>query len=159
MDMEMQLTLGLRLLVAALLGGIIGLERERRGQHAGLGTFAMVTLGACVFSMVSDLVFDSASSDNTRIASGVVEGIGFLGAGIILHGRGGISGLTTAATLWASASVGMLVGYGLYVLAVVTTGAVLLILVIRYVPPISRALDHMKVKDEQPGGEELEIRN
>ena len=147
-ELQTQLTLGLRLLIAGVLGGLIGLERERRGQDAGLGTFAMVTLGACVFSMVSDLVFASAS-DNTRIASGVVEGIGFLGAGIILHGRAGVSGLTTAATLWASAAVGMLVGYGLYVLALLTTTAVLLILMVRYVPPIARALEQMREANEE----------
>ena len=117
MDIEpqLQLVLGLRLVVAALLGGVLGLERERRGHAAGVGTFAMVTMGACAFSIISDLVF--RGSDNTRIASGVVEGIGFLGAGIILRGRAGVHGLTTAATLWASAAVGMLVGFGLYILA------------------------------------------
>jgi putative Mg2+ transporter-C (MgtC) family protein len=143
MEVQTQLMLGLRLLVAVLLGGAIGLERERRGHDAGLGTFALVTLGACAFSMVSDLVF-SPSSDNTRIASGVVEGIGFLGAGIILHGRGGISGLTTAAALWASASVGMLVGYGLHVLAVLTTIAVILILAIRHIGPIANSLEDIR---------------
>jgi putative Mg2+ transporter-C (MgtC) family protein len=145
MDMEMQtqLTLGIRLLIAVLLGGAIGLERERRGHDAGLGTFALVTLGACAFSMVSDLVF-SASSDNTRIASGVVEGIGFLGAGIILHGRGGVSGLTTAAALWASAAVGMLVGYGLYVLAVLMTIAVIIILIVRHIGPIANTLEEIR---------------
>jgi putative Mg2+ transporter-C (MgtC) family protein len=147
MEMQIQLTLGLRLLVAVLLGGAIGLERERRGHDAGLGTFALVTLGACVFSIVSDLVFSEAS-DNTRIASGVVEGIGFLGAGIILHGRGGISGLTTAAALWASAAVGMLVGYGLYVLAVLTTIAVILILATRHIGPIANTLEEIREEND-----------
>jgi len=150
---ELQFELGIRLLIAAVLGGIIGLERERRGHDAGVGTFAMVTLGACVFSLVSDLVF-SASSDNTRIASGVVEGIGFLGAGIIIHGRnGGINGLTTAAGLWATASVGMLVGYGLYVLAIMTTVAVLLILTIRHIRPVARTLDDIR-EDEESAAEQ-----
>ena len=72
-----------------------------------------MTVGACAFSIISDLVF--RGPDNTRIASGVVEGIGFLGAGIIIRGRAGIHGLTTAATLWASAAVGMLIGFGLNV--------------------------------------------
>ncbi len=155
LTMQTQFDLGLRLLVAVVLGSLIGLERERRGHAAGLGTFALVTLGACVFSLVSDLVF-SASSDNTRIASGVVEGISFLGAGVIIHGRGGVSGLTTAAALWATAAVGMLVGYGLYVLAVMTTVAVLLILVIRHIGPIAQTLDEIRDDDEpiaaRPGG-------
>ena len=143
-----QFELGLRLLAAVLLGGIIGLERERRGHDAGIGTFAMVTLGACVFSLVSDLVF-AAAADNTRIASGVVEGIGFLGAGIIIHGRsGGISGLTTAAALWATASVGMLIGYGLYVLAVMTTVAVLLVLTVRHLRPVAQTLDEIREGEE-----------
>ena len=148
MAAELQFELGLRLLAAVLLGGVIGLERERRGHDAGVGTFAMVTLGACVFSLVSDLVF-AAAADNTRIASGVVEGIGFLGAGIIIHGRGGgISGLTTAAALWATASVGMLVGYGLYVLAIMTTAAVLLILTVRHLRPVAETLDEIREEDE-----------
>ena len=148
--MQTQFDLGLRLLAAVALGGIIGLERERRGHAAGLGTFALVTLGACVFSLISDLVF-SASSDNTRIASGVVERISFLGAGIIIQGRGGVSGLTTAAALWATAAVGMLVGYGLYVLAIMTTAAVLLILVIRHIGPIAHTLEEIRDDDEPAG--------
>jgi putative Mg2+ transporter-C (MgtC) family protein len=143
-----QLDLGLRLLIAILLGGLIGLERERKGHDAGVGTFALVTLGACVFSLVSDLVFAEAS-DNTRIASGVVEGIGFLGAGLIIQSRrGDITGLTTAAALWASASVGMLVGYGLYVLAVMTTVAMLIVLIIRRVGPVANTLHEIKKDDE-----------
>lgn len=141
---QLQLELGLRLMAAVFLGGVIGLERERRGHAAGVGTFALVTLGACVFSLVSDLVF-AAASDNTRIASGVVEGIGFLGAGIIIHGRSGdISGLTTAAAMWATASVGMLLGYGLYVLALMTAVAILLVLVVRRVPPVAQTLEEIR---------------
>lgn len=154
-DVQTQLELGIRLLAAVILGGVIGFERERRGQDAGLGTFAMVTLGACVFSMVSDLVF-AASSDNTRIASGVVEGVGFLGAGLIIHNRsGGINGLTTAAALWATAAVGMLLGYGLYALAVITTAAVLLILVIRHFKPIADSLEAVRPNDDEQNGRPL----
>lgn len=141
LELELQLDMGLRMLAAIILGGVVGFERERRGHDAGLGTFSMVTLGACVFSMVSDLVFADAS-DNTRIASGVVEGIGFLGAGLIIHNRsGGVDGLTTAAALWVTASVGMLLGYGLYVLAVLTTVGVLLVLTVRHFGPIARRLE------------------
>lgn len=148
--MGTQLELGLRLLAAIFLGGIVGFEREKRGHDAGLGTFSMVTLGACVFSMVSDMVFADAS-DNTRIASGVVEGIGFLGAGLIIQNRnGGVNGLTTAAALWVTASVGMLVGYGLYLLAVLTTVGVLLVLTVRHIPPIARHLDEVREDDPDP---------
>lgn len=149
MDIEpqLQLVLGLRLVVAALLGGVLGLERERRGHAAGVGTFAMVTMGACAFSIISDLVF--RGPDNTRIASGVVEGIGFLGAGIILRGRAGVHGLTTAATLWASAAVGMLVGFGLYILALILTAAALIVLVIRAVDPVARKLEELR-EDAEP---------
>mgnify|MGYP003385572668 CR=1 FL=1 len=139
---QLQLALGLRLIVAALLGGVIGLERERRGQPAGVGTFAMVTMGACAFSIISDIVF--RGPDNTRIASGVVEGIGFLGAGLIIRGRAGVHGLTTAATLWASAAVGMLVGFGLYILGLILTVAVLVVLVIRAVEPVARKLEELR---------------
>lgn len=150
MDIEPQLQfiMGLRLLVAALMGGAIGLERERRGQPAGIGTFAMVTMGACAFSIVSDLVF--RGPDNTRIASGVVEGIGFLGAGLIIRGRAGIHGLTTAATLWTSAAVGMLVGFGLYFLGLILTAMTLIVLVIRAVNPVAQKLEELREDTDPP---------
>jgi putative Mg2+ transporter-C (MgtC) family protein len=153
-ELQTQLDLGIRLLIAIVLGGVIGLERERRGHAAGLGTFALVTLGACVFSIVSNLVFVDAA-DNTRIASGVVEGIGFLGAGLILHGRsGGISGLTTAAALWAAAGVGLLVGYGIHVLAGLTTLAVVIILSVRHIGPIANTIDD--IREENGDGPAIE---
>ncbi len=156
MDIEpqLQLAMGLRLLVAALLGGVIGLERERRGQAAGVGTFAMVTVGACAFSIISDLVF--RGPDNTRIASGVVEGIGFLGAGIIIRGRAGIHGLTTAATLWASAAVGMLIGFGLYFLGLILSAIVLVVLVIRAVDPVARKLEELRDEADTPEAVEVD---
>ena len=144
---QLQFIKGLRLLVAALMGGAIGLERERRGQPAGIGTFAMVTMGACAFSIVSDLVF--RGPDNTRIASGVVEGIGFLGAGLIIRGRAGIHGLTTAATLWTSAAVGMLVGFGLYFLGLILTAMTLIVLVIRAINPVAQKLEELR-EDTDP---------
>ncbi len=140
--------MGLRLLVAALMGGAIGLERERRGQPAGIGTFAMVTMGACAFSIVSDLVF--RGPDNTRIASGVVEGISFLGAGLIIRGRAGIHGLTTAATLWTSAAVGMLVGFGLYFLGLILTAMTLIVLVIRAINPVAQKLEELREDTDSP---------
>lgn len=133
MDLQTELLLTGRLVLAAFLGAIIGYERERRGRSAGLRTFATVSLGSCLFSIISYLVVPQGN-ETTRIAAQVVTGIGFLGAGVILHSKRHISGLTTAATLWAAAAVGMAVGFGLYGLAIVTTGLLIILLLLRFVP-------------------------
>jgi putative Mg2+ transporter-C (MgtC) family protein len=116
----------LRLLLAALLGGVIGLERELKHRSAGLRTNMFICFGAAMFTLLS--VQLSNGSDATRIASQIIPGIGFIGAGSILHARGLVSGLTTAATLFVVASVGMAVGGGLYVTAIFATLVVLLVL-------------------------------
>lgn len=133
MDLQLELTLALRLVIAAFLGAVIGYERELRRRSAGFRTFAAVSLGACLFSIVSVIVVPEGR-ETTRIAAQIVTGVGFLGAGVILHGQGHISGLTTAATLWTTAGVGMAVGYGLYILAVVTTLLLVFLLLLRFVP-------------------------
>jgi putative Mg2+ transporter-C (MgtC) family protein len=89
-------------IVAALLGGFIGWERERHGREAGIRTYAAVSLGACLFGLVSTHL--SEIGDKARIAAQVVSGVGFLGAGVILRDAGQVTGLTTAATLWAAPS-------------------------------------------------------
>ena len=124
-DALQQAELLLRLLVALLLGAAIGLERTRRQHAAGFRTMAMVSVGACLFTLLGS-VLGSRTTDPTRIAAQVVTGIGFLGAGAILREGTGIRGLTTAATIWVVAAIGMAAGFGLYVLAV---GATLLVLV------------------------------
>jgi putative Mg2+ transporter-C (MgtC) family protein len=116
----------IRLLLAALLGGIIGLEREFKHRPAGLRTNMFICFGAAMFTLLSLQL--SGGSDATRIASQIIPGIGFIGAGSILHARGLVSGLTTAATLFVVASVGMAVGGGLYVTAIFATLVVLLVL-------------------------------
>jgi putative Mg2+ transporter-C (MgtC) family protein len=124
----------LRLLIAALLGGAIGLERELRDHEAGFRTHLIVSLGACVFTLVSayawtDWTFSTASGvvfDPTRIAAQIVTGIGFLGAGAIIVRGISVRGLTTAATLWVVAAIGMAAGTGYYTVAV---GAAVLVLV------------------------------
>ena len=133
MDMQTELILAGRLVLAAFLGAVIGYERELRGRSAGLRTFAAVALGACLFSIISYVVVPRGN-ETTRIAAQIVTGVGFLGAGVILHGQGHISGLTTSATLWAAAAVGMAVGYGLYILAVVATLLLGLLVLLRLVP-------------------------
>ncbi len=141
MDMQTELLLAGRLVLAAFLGAAIGYERELRGRSAGLRTFAAVALGACLFSIVSYIVVPEGN-ETTRIAAQVVTGVGFLGAGVILHGQGHISGLTTSATLWAAAAVGMAVGYGLYILAVVATLLLVLLLLLRLVPWLDHRAEH-----------------
>jgi putative Mg2+ transporter-C (MgtC) family protein len=114
-----------RLLLAALLGGIIGLEREFKHRPAGLRTNMFICFGAAMFTLLSTEL--AHGTDVTRISSQIIPGIGFIGAGSIIHGRL-ISGLTTAATLFVVASVGMAVGGGLYVTAIFATLVVLLVL-------------------------------
>src|ERR1700744_209963 len=91
---------------AVLCGGWVGLERERREKPAGLRTMALVALGACVFTMVG-FAFTSTTGDSGRVAAPIVTGIGFLGAGVLMRGSGGIQGTTPAATIWIVASMGM----------------------------------------------------
>ncbi|HLT30227.1 MAG TPA: MgtC/SapB family protein [Myxococcaceae bacterium] len=112
----------LRLGLAIVLGGILGLEREISRQDAGLRTHLLVTLGSCVFSLVSITgALDDDSSDGTRIASNVVVGIGFLGAGTIMQQHGSVRGLTTAAGIWVAAAIGMAAAFGNFTLAAAAT--------------------------------------
>jgi putative Mg2+ transporter-C (MgtC) family protein len=116
-----------RLVLAAFLGGIIGLEREIKHRRAGLRTNMFICFGAALFTVLSRGLAE-APSDYTRIAAQIIPGIGFIGAGSILHTRGLTTGLTTAATLFVVASVGMAAGGGLYLTAIFATGVVLLTL-------------------------------
>ena len=116
-----------RLVLAAILGGLIGLERELKHRPAGLRTNMFICFGAALFTVLSRALA-AEPSDYTRIAAQIIPGIGFIGAGSILHTRGLTSGLTTAATLFVVASVGMAAGGGLYVTAVFATVVVLITL-------------------------------
>ncbi|MES2501774.1 MAG: MgtC/SapB family protein [Pseudomonadota bacterium] len=113
MDWHNELMLAGRIIYAALLGGMIGWERENNDQDAGLRTYMAVAVGSCAFSIISQQTL----GDPTRIAAQVVTGIGFIGAGVILQVGGRVQGLTTAATLWATAAVGMASAFGMYILA------------------------------------------
>jgi putative Mg2+ transporter-C (MgtC) family protein len=114
-----------RLITAAILGGLIGLEREFKHRAAGLRTNMFICFGAAMFTLLSERLA-GVPSDAARIAAQVIPGIGFIGAGSILHTRGLTTGLTTAATLFVVASVGMAAGGGLYLTAIFATGLVLL---------------------------------
>jgi putative Mg2+ transporter-C (MgtC) family protein len=118
----------LRMLVAVACGGLIGMERERGDRPAGFRTNILVTMGAALFTILSIAAFPE--SESSRVAAQVVVGIGFLGAGvIILYGGTLVVGITTAATLWASAAVGMAAGAGYFALAAIATGIILVVLV------------------------------
>jgi putative Mg2+ transporter-C (MgtC) family protein len=118
----------IRLVVAALLGGIIGLERQLRRKPAGLRTNLFICFGSAMFTVLSDQLAGSLGGDHTRVAAQIIPGIGFIGAGSILHARGSVVGLTTAATLFVVASVGMAAGGGLYITAIFATGVILIAL-------------------------------
>ena len=110
-----------RLVLAGILGGAIGMEREFKRKPAGLRTNMFICIGAAMFTLLSDELAAHYGGDHTRIAAQIIPGIGFIGAGSILHSRGAVSGLTTAATLFVVASIGMAVGGGLYAPAVFAT--------------------------------------
>jgi putative Mg2+ transporter-C (MgtC) family protein len=125
---DVELQLAGRLVVSLLLGAVIGIEREFHRQPAGFRTHALVSLGAALFTIVSAYGFVGSSVDPTRIAAQIVTGIGFIGAGTILQHRGNVRGLTTAASLWSVAAVGMAAGAGLLVMAGIGTVLILVVL-------------------------------
>jgi putative Mg2+ transporter-C (MgtC) family protein len=110
-----------RLTLAAILGGIIGLERELKRKPAGLRTNMFICFGSAMFTALSTDLATAWGGDHTRIAAQIIPGIGFIGAGSILHAKGSVSGLTTAATLFVVASIGMACGGGLYLPAIFAT--------------------------------------
>ncbi len=142
-----------RLVLAALLGFSIGLEREIRGQAAGERTHALVALGAAAFALISGRAFPGG--DTARVAAGVVTGIGFLGAGMILKKEGvRIEGLTTAAGIWAVGAIGLAIGAGMYLLGIVAAVLVGLILAAESVLKLDKRLERRRAKErkEKPQG-------
>jgi putative Mg2+ transporter-C (MgtC) family protein len=118
----------MRLLLACGLGGLIGLDREYHHKASGVRTNLLICFGSALFTYLSPLIAGELSTSKGQIASNIVQGVGFLGAGLILHNRNRISGLTSAATVFAVAAVGMACGAGLYLPAVVATLLILLAL-------------------------------
>ena len=120
-----------RLLLAATLGAIIGYQRERHGKAAGLRTNLLISVGSALFTLTSIYGF-GITSDPSRVAAGIVTGVGFLGAGAIIRRAGGqeVGGLTTAATIWAVAAIGLTAGAGLYLLSVVAAALILVVLLL-----------------------------
>ncbi len=128
--MPIELEMVLRLLLATALGAVIGFQRERAGKPAGIRTYSLICIGSTIFTIASALGFLGA--EPSRIAAGIVAGIGFIGAGAIIRREEGmIGGLTTAATIWVVAGIGLVTGAGMYVIAPVATAIVFIIL---YIP-------------------------
>jgi putative Mg2+ transporter-C (MgtC) family protein len=122
----------IRLVLATVLSGAIGIEREMRHKPAGVRTNALIGLGATVMTLCGLIIYQTfqGATDPSRIASIIVQGIGFLGAGAIIQSSGTVHGLTTAATMWVIAGIGIAVGFGMYSIAIVATLIVLVLLVI-----------------------------
>lgn len=116
-----------RLIVACVLGAVVGLERETRHKASGLRTNTLICMGAALFTVMS-IVIAGDAGNRGQIASNIVQGIGFLGAGLILHTRNRVLGLTSAATVWVVAAIGMTCGAGLYVPAIIATAIVYVLL-------------------------------
>ena len=135
----------LQVLVAAILGGLIGIEREWRGREAGFRTNILIAMGACLFTIISIRgvpLEGSAARDTSRVAAGVVTGIGFLGAGALIQSRHRVKGMTTAATIWLVAAIGMTVGVEAYVLAVFSS--IITFIILRFLRPVSKTVAHLK---------------
>ena len=132
------ITFTIRLIVAMILGGIVGLEREYRAKDAGFRTHFLVAIGSALFTLISMYGFADGVKDTSRVAAQVVSGIGFLGAGIIVFQRNVIRGLTTAAGLWVTAAIGMACGVGQFYMAVLVTLLILIGLEVlnRFIPHI-----------------------
>ena len=146
MDVNTELLYGARMILAAVIGGLIGLERERHASDAGVRTFMAVSMGSCAFSLISAHV----GGDPTRIAAQVVSGIGFIGAGVIFQDKGSVAGLTTAATLWATAAAGMASAFGMYLLAIIAGALLLATLLLHHLPGWKRLSDNSV--DHDPAG-------
>jgi len=119
----------LSIFLAIVLGGAVGIEREISGKSAGLRTNVLICLGAAVFTIISAKMALQYDASVVRIAAQIVTGVGFIGAGAIIQDRGGVHGLTTAATIWLVASIGMACGANFYRLAVLTTIVAVIVLI------------------------------
>jgi len=126
-----------RFLLAALWGGLVGIEREYRNKSAGFRTMIMISIGSCFFTIMSQLIGEGGNPD--RIASNIVTGIGFLGAGVIFRGDNRVNGITTAATIWAVAAVGMGIGVGQYFIA--AYASILILVVLAILPYVEDLID------------------
>ena len=134
---SLEVTLGnatFKMLLAMLMGAFVGAERKRKGQIAGVRTFALISMGSCLAMLLSIYVpqvyLGPKNGDPGRIAAQVITGVGFLGGGAMIHMKGSVRGLTTAAGIWMTAAIGMAVGVGMYWCSIVATALILITLVL-----------------------------
>ena len=156
MDFTFSWTPVLQLLLAAFLGAAIGIERDLNGRPAGLRTSMIIAMGSCLFAIISGEGYADAegTQDPTRIASIVVQGIGFIGAGVMLKGNDHISGLTTAATIWFVAAIGLAVGANMPLHAIVGTAMAVALLTALH--PLSHQLENIgNARTEKHGGKAI----
>ena len=148
MAFEYELTIVIRLFLAAFLGGLIGLQRESENKAAGLKTHTLVALGSCLIMLTSIEIFETVGrgyiGDPARIAAQVVSGIGFLGAGTILRSGFGVKGLTTAASLWLVAAIGLAVGIGSYFASI--TATVIIFITLLALPRFGEKVKHNQLR-------------
>ena len=130
----LEVTMVVRLLIAALVGGVIGYERRQAAKPAGIRTLSLVSVGACGFTLVSIYAFEGFGTgwDPARVAAQVATGVGFIGAGTMIRSGGIVRGLTTATGIWVAAALGMAAGAGMYVVAV--AGAILAFSLMHFLP-------------------------
>lgn len=140
------LSIILRLVLACALGAVFGFERELKNKPAGYITFLLVSMGSCLFAVLQKNILGPDTQDKSRIIAQVVSGVGFLGAGTILHNRGSVKGITTAALLWVSAAIGLLVGTG-GILNIVT--AIVATIIFYPLSLLSRKLGRKLVNEKQ----------
>ena len=133
-SLGVEVTMVVRMLVAALVGGVIGYERRQAAKPAGIRTLSLVSLGACGFTLVSIYAFEGFGTgwDPGRVAAQVATGVGFIGAGTMIRSGGIVRGLTTATGIWVAAALGMAAGAGMYVVAI--AGAILTVSLMHFLP-------------------------
>jgi putative Mg2+ transporter-C (MgtC) family protein len=146
-----------RLLLACLLGGMVGLERELNRKPAGVRTNLLICMGSAFFTLLSAVLAGEGSPNKGQVASNIVQGIGFLGAGLILHNRSRVSGLASAASVWAVASIGMACGAGLY--AAASVAAIIVIVAMEFVGFLERraSIKPYTVTYEARGSDQLRM--
>lgn len=145
-DVNLYIGLGFEIIASIILGGLIGFDREKKMKSAGIKTNILICLGSTLYTFMAYLNFDKfntfSQGDPSRVAAQIISGIGFLGAGAIIQARGKIIGLTTAATIWVVAAIGVTIGSGYPILAMIVTTAILCIL--KFLQPIYRLIESHK---------------